>query len=91
MSFSSSSSYSGGSSSFNSFSGYSIRAPAPIVSLRAIHDNDTLLVNDISSMLTERNVDRLHDNYHISREIFQIYAPNPNVRIDDQILLKISS
>lgn len=50
-----------------------------------VHDNDTLLVNDISFVLIERDVDHLYDHYQISCEIFRIYTPNPNVRVDDQI------
>lgn len=56
----------GGSSISSSSFGDPIRAPAPIVPLRAVHNNDNLLVNDIASMLIERDVDRLHDHYQIS-------------------------
>lgn len=46
------------------------RAPTPIVPLRVIHDNEPLLVNDISSVLSERDVDHLHDTYQIFRDTF---------------------
>lgn len=80
-----SSSSAGSSTSCTSF-GDPIHAPTLIVSARMIHDNDTLLVNKISFVLTERDVDHLHDHYQISQEIFQIYTLNLNVRVDDQIL-----
>lgn len=83
------------SSSFSSSSGDSlisssssdnlIHALALIVLLRAVHNNDTHLVNDIPSVLIERNVDRLYDHYQISREIFRSYPPNSNFLEDDQI------
>lgn len=39
-------------------------------------------------VLIQRDVDRLFDNYQISREIFRVYAPYSNVRDDDQIPTK---
>lgn len=65
----SSSSFSGGSSTSSSSLDGLIRAPAIIIPLRVVHDNDSLLVNDIAIMLTERDVDHLHDHYQISRVI----------------------
>lgn len=56
--------------------------------MKAVHDNDNHLMNDISSVLNERDVDHLHDHYQIFWEIFQIYALSPNVRVDDQIPTK---
>lgn len=53
-----------------------IRTPAPIIPLRMVNDNESVLVNDIPSMLTEKDVDYLHDHYQISREIFHIYVPS---------------
>lgn len=83
MNRSSSSSF-GRNSILSSSSGNPIHAPAPIIPLKAIHDNDNLLVNDILSILTERDVDRLHDHYQISRKIFKVYAPHSNVPVDKQ-------
>lgn len=45
-------------------------------------------MNDIPSVLIEKDIDWLHDHYQISREIFQVYALHPNVHVDDQIAAK---
>lgn len=41
-----------------------------------------------SSFASEKDVDRLHVQYHISREIFCVFALSPSVRVDDQIFTK---
>lgn len=46
------------SSTLSSSSDGPIHAPTSIILLRVVHDNDILLVNDISSMLTKRDIDR---------------------------------
>lgn len=43
-----------------------------IIPLRVVHDNENLLVNDIPSVLSEKDVDHLYDHYQISREIFYL-------------------
>lgn len=42
-------------------------------------------MNDISSVLIEKDVDRLYNNYQISQELFRVHAPNQRVRMDAQI------
>lgn len=76
----------GGSSASGSSSGGSICALVPIISLKAVHDNDNLLVNDTLSVLIEKDVDRLYNHYQISQELFWVHAPNPRIHMDDQIL-----
>lgn len=65
-----------------------IRAPAPIILLWMVHDNDSLLVNDISFVLTKKDVDHLYNHYQISRELFQVHTLNSRIRLDDQIPAK---
>lgn len=62
-----------------------IRAPTLIVPLRAVHESESILVNDIPSVLTEKDVDHLHYHYQISQEIFCIYTPSPSLHVDNQI------
>lgn len=66
--------------------GSAIYALVSIVPLEAIHDNDTLLVNDIPSVLSEKDIDHLHNTYQISWDTFWIYAPNSNIHVDDHVL-----
>lgn len=70
--------------SSSSFDG-PIRAPAPIIPLRAAHKIEGNLISDIPSILTEQDVDCFHDKYQISRETFHVFAPSSSVRVDDQI------
>lgn len=65
-----------------------IRAPTLIVLLRAVHDNESVLVNNIPSVLTEKDVDHLYGHYQISRETFRVYASTTRVRVDDRITAK---
>lgn len=92
MNISSTLSTSGGSSDSGSSSDGLIRAPAPIVPLRTVHDNN-FLVNDISFVLKKKYVDCLYvdclyNYYQISRELFRVFAPDSHVRVDDQISAK---
>lgn len=75
---------------FTSSSSYSgpICTPALIVPLRVIYDSESILVNDIPSILTKKDVDCLHNHYQISREIFRVYTPSPSICMDNQILVK---
>lgn len=83
---SSSFSSSGGSLTSSSSSGGPLCIP--VFSLRVVYDNKSILVNDISSVLTKKDVDRLHDHYQISQEIFRVYAPTSRVLVDDRIPAK---
>lgn len=42
-------------------------------------------MNDMSSVLIEKDVDCLYNLYQIPRDLFRVYAPNSNVCVDDQI------
>lgn len=87
MNVSTLSSSSGGSSTSSSSSDDPIRAlaPAPIAPLRVAHENEGLLVSDIMSVLTKKDMDRMYNLYQIPRDLFRVYAPNSNVHVYDQI------
>lgn len=85
---SSSSSSFGRSPSSSSSSRGPIRSTIPVVPLRVVYNNESILVNDIPSMLTEKDVEYLYDHYQNSQETFGVYAPTPHVRVDDWIPAK---
>lgn len=76
---------SGGSFASSSSSDDPIYALPPIVSLRAVHESEGSMINDIPSILIEKDIEYLHDKYRISREIFHVFTPCPSVCVDDQI------
>lgn len=84
---SSSSSPSGSSASSSSFND-SIHALASIVPLRTVRENESPQINDIPFVLSEKEVDRFCDQYHIYREIFHIFTPSLSIHVDDQIAMK---
>lgn len=72
-------------SSTSSSSDGSICALAPIVPLWAIHNSETLVLSNMRSALSEKDVDCLHNAYQIPRDTFQIHALSSNVCADDHI------
>lgn len=80
-----SSSSSESNSSTSSSSSGPIWVPAPIVPLWVVHDNKSLLVNNILSVLSEMDVEHMYNTYHIPQDIFWVYTPRPNVYDDDSI------
>lgn len=78
-----SSSSSGESYILSSSSNCLIRAPAPIVPLQTAHESESILVNDIPFVLAEKDIKHLHDQYHISRVNFRVYAPSPSICVND--------
>lgn len=64
-----SSSFGVSSTTSSSFDG-PIHAPVLVAPLRVAHENDGLLVNEIPSVLIEKDMDRLYNFYQIPRDLF---------------------
>lgn len=58
---------------------------APIVSSRAVQDNESLQVSNIRSVVTERDVNCLYNLYQISRDMFEVSPSRPNIHVDDHV------
>lgn len=75
---------SGDFASSSSFDG-PIHALAPIIPLRQASETEASSINDISSVLSERDVDHLYDTSQIPWETFHVFAPSPYVHVNDLI------
>lgn len=57
----------------------------PIISLRESLKSEGGLISDTSSLISECDVDRLYDTYHIPRETFCVFSLSPHIHVSDLI------